>query len=537
MASPVDIELAGKALQAVCEEMGIVLQRSAFSPNIKERRDFSCALFDGEGRLLAQAAHIPVHLGAMPDTVAEVRSRFRLRPGDIVITNDPFKGGTHLPDVTLVKGVFLDGESGPAYYLVARAHHADVGGATPGSMPLATRLEDEGVLIEPALLMEEGKPNRALLEDILSKVRRPEERKGDLAAQAAALKRGEERLLETLAREGPGRLISLQEALLDYGERVMRDLISEIPNGEYAFEDALDDDGLGSGPVPIRVRVRIRDEVAEVDLSESGGQLKTGLNTVRSVTRSSVYYVFFALVGEGYPCNAGSLRPIRVVTRPGTLVDAMPPAPVAAGNVETSQRIVDALLGALAEALPGRIPAASSGSMNNVAIGGRNGEFAYYETLAGGMGGRPGLPGLSGVHTHMTNTLNTPVEALEQAYPLRVEYYRIRRGSGGNGRFPGGDGLVRAYRFLAPAVVTVLSERRRLAPYGLKGGSPGKKGLNRIRRSGAGGWRLLPGKFTLEALPGDLLEIRTPGGGGWGSLTSEGLRKKYRESMRKDERP
>ncbi len=519
MISPIDIQVTNKLLTAVAEEMGIVLQKSAFSPNIKERRDFSCAVFDGKGRLLAQAAHIPVHLGAMPMTVKEVLGQLTIRPGDVVITNDPFSGGTHLPDITLMSGVFLKGGEKPVFYILARAHHADIGGITPGSMPLARHIDEEGVLISPAYLVQEGEVNQELFDWFMSRVRSREEREGDLRAQMACLDRGAKRLDKILAREGEGSFVEKLDPLLDYGERVMQSVISGLPDGVYEFEDAMDDDGFGSTPVPIRVRLEKTGDGVVADFSNTSPQVESGINTVPSVTAAAVYYCFFCLVGHDYPINAGSLRPIEVITRPGTLLHALPPAPVAAGNVETSQRIVDCVLGALSQAAPDLIPAAGCGTMNNLAVGGRKGRdnhFTYYETIGGGMGGGPGHPGLSAVQVHMTNTLNTPIEALEQEYPLVVEEYSIRRGSGGTGRFPGGDGIIRRYRFLREATVTLLTERRRLSPYGLDGGGPGKAGRNILYRQGETHPEELPGKAHVDMNPGDVLEIRTPGGGGWG---------------------
>ncbi len=519
MISPVDIEITNKILSSIAEEMGIVLQKSAFSPNIKERRDFSCAVFDSRGRLLAQAAHIPVHLGAMPSTVQEILRRFVLNPGDIIITNDPFAGGTHLPDITLMAGVFPDGKPPARFYLTARAHHADIGGITPGSMPLAENIEDEGVLVPPSYLARDGRINHELVEDLMSRVRNREEREGDIKAQLACIERGASRLDELVSREGQDRIEARLDPLLDYGERVMASVISGLPGGVYEFSDFLDNDGLHAEPVEIHVRLQKKCKRVVVDFSDSAPQVKTGINTVRSVTCSAVYYCFFCLAGEGHPINAGSLRPIEVVTRPGTILDAKPPSPVAAGNVETSQRIVDCLLGALSKAMPHIIPAAGCGSMNNLAIGGTRpggGKFAYYETIGGGMGAGPEGPGLSAVQVHMTNTLNTPVEALEQEYPLMIEKYAIRYGSGGNGKFRGGDGIIRTYRFLSNARVTLLTDRRRIAPYGLSGGHPGSTGENILYRKGQDTPEKLQGKTHLDVAPGDRLEIRTPGGGGWG---------------------
>ena len=519
--TPVDIQITGKLLNSIADEMGIVLQKSAFSPNIKERCDFSCAIFDRGGRMLAQAAHIPVHLGAMPLTVKSILEKFSLAPGDVIITNDPFSGGTHLPDITLMRGVFTrDSMEEPLFYVITRAHHADVGGVTPGSMPLARSLSDEGVLIRPSLLVRGGNMNREFLETLVARMRNPDEREGDLDAQIAALERGNDRLREFSAGN---RLQETEERilmLLSYGRRVMEDVIEEIPDGTWKFRDFLDNDGFSADPVPIDVSIEISGNKTTLDFSRSAPQLDSGLNTVRSVTCSAVYYCFFCLTGREHPINHGSLEPITVITRKGSLLDARPGAPVAAGNVETSQRIVDCVLGALARALPDRIPAAGTGSMNNIAMGGTGpdgSEFAYYETLGGGTGACPGKNGLSAVQVHMTNTRNTPVEVIEQEYPLRILEYSIRKGSGGNGRYRGGDGLCRSYCFLAPATVTLLTERRTLSPYGLHGGSPGSRGRNLFFSVRSGTEIELAGKTHVEAEEGDILTILTPGGGGTGT--------------------
>ncbi len=521
MVSSVDIEILNKTLISIAEEMGIVLQRSAFSPNIKERRDFSCAIFDSSGQLLAQAAHIPVHLGAMPDTVAVIRRDFDLEPGDIIITNDPFAGGTHLPDITLISGVFSPRNERLLFYLVSRAHHADVGAKVPGSMALVRHLEDEGVVIRPSFFSKNGQILDDYLHDLVSLMRNKRERAGDLRAQVASLLRGETRLQDVLNRYGEERLFSQLPHLISYGKRFMENTIGRIPDGSYEFQDFLDDDGAGSGPIPIHTRIDICGDRAVVDFDGTAMQLPTGLNATKSVTRSAVYYCFFCLVGEGYPVNSGSLAPVEVRIPVGCLLNPMPPAPVAAGNVETSQRVVDTVLGALSKALPEVIPAASCGSMNNLSIGGvgRHGdEFTYYETIGGGMGARPGKNGLSGVQVHMTNTLNTPIEALELAYPIMVEQYGIRRGSGGQGRYSGGDGIIRRYKFMSHCKFSLLTERRRLAPWGLNGGQDGRMGKNLLMRDGSDRVEGLPGKCVIEAKPGDVLEIRTPGGGGWGFL-------------------
>ena len=519
-ATPVEIQITAKLLNSIADEMGLVLKKSAFSPNIKERCDFSCAVFDRTGRMLAQAAHIPVHLGAMPMTVRTILERFSFKPGDVIITNDPFSGGTHLPDITLMRGVFTrHGGDEPLFYVINRAHHADVGGVTPGSMPLARSLSEEGVLIEPSLLVEAGEINQKMLETLTSLMRNPEERSGDIGAQLAALERGASRLVEFASRQSPEALEERLTLLLSYGRRIMEDVIGEIPDGTYHFRDFLDNDGFSHEPVPVDVVLEISGTEATLDFTQSAPQLASGLNTVRSVTCSAAYYCFFCLVGQEHPINHGSLEPIKIITRAGTLLDALPGAPVAAGNVETSQRIVDCILGALAQALPEKIPAAGTGSMNNIAMGGRRSDgsdFAYYETLGGGMGARPGSHGLSAVQVHMTNTLNTPVEVIEQEYPLQIMEYSIRKASGGEGKFRGGDGMCRKYRFLAPATVTLLTERRSIAPYGLHGGAPGSRGRNIFYCHETGMEEELPGKAHIEAQQGDILTIMTPGGGGMG---------------------
>jgi len=513
---------------SVAEEMGVTLCRTAHSPNIKERRDYSCAVFDAQGKLVAQAAHIPVHLGAMPLAVeAVLRAEGPLAPfapGDVVILNDPYLGGTHLPDITLVSPVFWRRAPGRrpdlVGFVVSRAHHADVGGMAPGSMPLATELYQEGLVIPPLRLLRRGRRNREVLALLLRNVRTPEERLGDLDAQLAAQRTGEERLLELVERYGRREVARQMAALQDYAERLTRAAIARIPNGSYTFEDALDDDGVSDGPVLIRLRLTVRGERLHFDFTGSAPERPSSVNAVAAVARSAVYYVVRCLLEEGAPTNDGCLKPITFTLPEGSVVNARPPRAVSAGNVETSQRIVDVVLGALAQAT-GRssIPAASAGTMNNVAIGGfdqeRGRPFAYYETLGGGAGAGPSGDGLSAVHTHMTNTMNTPVEALEMTYPFRVRQYAVRRGSGGRGRHHGGDGLVREYEFLAPAQVTIVGERRRRAPWGLRGGRPGAPGRDLLIESG-GRPRKLPSKAQLQVPAGARLRIETPGGGGWG---------------------
>jgi len=526
--------LFGGLLSSVADEMLEALVRTAFSPNIKERRDASTAVFDGRGRLIAQAAAIPVHLGAMPLSVEAALSAFgSWRAGDVVALNDPFRGGTHLPDLTTVSPVFEGGQK-PVAFLATRAHHADVGGATPGSMPLARDIHEEGLRIPPIRLVEAGETAASVWELLLANVRTPEERRGDLKAQIACHRTGERRMGEVILRHGVSELARQVEGLLDYGERLMRSVIERIPDGEYGFEDVLDGDGMGTIGIPIRVRIGIRRDQATVDFTGSAPECPGGVNAVLAVTRSAVLYAFLGLLVTPWEkggatlydplLNAGCFRPIRVVAPEGTVVHARPPRAVAAGNVETSQRIVDVVLGALARALPGVVPAASQGTMNNLALGGidprRGVPFAFYETIAGGAGATPHADGRDAVHSHMTNTWNTPVEALELACPLRVERYEIRRGSGGRGVHRGGDGVIREIRALAPCSGTFLAERRCFRPYGIQGGDPGASGRDAVVRGEAR--EEIPAKVRLDLAPGDLLSIATPGGGGWGRPDDSG---------------
>ncbi|MGH7563564.1 MAG: hydantoinase B/oxoprolinase family protein [Gemmatimonadota bacterium] len=515
-------------LASIAEEMLETLVRTAYSPNIKERRDCSTAVFDARGALIAQATAIPVHLGAMPMSVAAALEAIQdWRPGDVVILNDPFRGGTHLPDVTTVSPVFAEKGKAPLGFLAARAHHADMGGATPGSMPLSRDIHEEGFRIPPVRLLDAGEPVIPVWELLLANVRTPDERRGDLRAQVACHETGSRRMAEAVGRHGAATIARQSEALLDYGERLMRAVLGRIPDGEYVFEDVMDDDGAGTREIPIRVRIEVKEDAAVVDFTGSAPECAGGVNAVLAITRSAVQYCFLSLLvtlgeeGRGIedpPLNAGCLRPIRVVAPPGTVVNARPPRGVAAGNVETSQRIVDVVLGALARALPDVVPAASQGTMNNLALGGidpRRGEpFAFYETIAGGTGGGPDLDGADATHSHMTNTWNTPVEALEVAYPLRVERYAIRRGSGGRGLHPGGDGIRRDIRALAECRGTLIAERRRSRPYGLQGGEAGAPGEDRLCSGGTES--RLPAKTVLRLAPGDIVSISTPGGGGWG---------------------
>jgi N-methylhydantoinase B len=508
--NPVQLEIFRQLFSSIAEEMGATLMRSAFSPNIKERRDFSCAVFDADGEMVAQAAHIPVHLGSTPLSVQAAIADVDMGTDGHAILNDPYRGGTHLPDITVVSPVVgPDGEV--RFYVANRAHHADVGGISPGSLPLSTHIDDEGLRLAPQRWSEEVR------ERVAEASRTPDERRGDLQAQIAANLRGRQRLVEHMERRG-GEVWAAADELQAYSERFMRRMLRDFPTGEWSFEDLMDGDGFGHDDLAIRCRVAIGEGEATVDFTETVGQTEGPINAPRAVTVSAVLYVFRCLAAEQMPSNGGYMRCIDVVTQEGSLVDAAHPAPVAVGNVETSQRITDTVLGALAEPLPDRVPAASCGSMNNVMIGGPDpdgGEFTYYETLAGGSGAGPGWHGTDAIHTHMTNTLNTPVEALESAYPFRVETYRLRAGSGGEGRWQGGDGVVRTYGFDGPATVTLMTERRRRGPWGLQGGGDGAPGRNVLIRDGDE--EELPAKCTVEVEAGDAIRIETPGGGGHGA--------------------
>ncbi|TMC22604.1 MAG: hydantoinase B/oxoprolinase family protein [Chloroflexi bacterium] len=522
---PISLEIFRSALTAIAEEMGAVLMHSSYSPNIKERRDFSCALFDARGQLIAQAAHIPVHLGSMPDSVAAALASFDdFVPGDIIALNDPYLGGSHLPDITLVAPIFVqvEGASQLIGFAANRAHHADVGGMSPGSMPLATEVYQEGIIIPPIKLWEAGQPNRALLALVLRNVRTPHERRGDLAAQVAANRTAIRRMQELVERWGLPTLEEHFTELMAYAKGIAEATIQTIPDGCYQFTDYLDDDGISEATIPITVTVTVQGCHITVDFRGSAQQVRGNVNTVASVARSATYYVMRCLMPDDAPMNHGTFAPVTVLTPEGTVVNARAPAAVAQGNVETSQRITDAIFGALAQALPDVIPAASQGTMNNITAGGIDPRtqqpFAYYETMGGGMGARPRLDGLSGVHTHMSNTLNTPIEAFEYAYPMRITKYQLRDGSGGDGIARGGDGLLREIAFEVPTEVTLLSERRRLPPYGLHGGEPGQCGENYLEH--AGQKRALAGKVHFRAMPGDRLTIASPGGGGWGKAPS-----------------
>jgi N-methylhydantoinase B len=547
-ADPVKLEIFKSLYSSVAEEMGVSLRRSAFSPNIKERRDYSCAVFDRQGVLIAQGDHMPVHLGSMPMSVRAALDTLQLQPGDIAVLNDPYAGGTHLPDVTMVAGVYGDREPetsgqtelakgapvknsrsrqkserppapGPRllFYVANRAHHADIGGATPGSMGRADEIYQEGLRIPPVKLMIGGEINQDVMRLISANVRLPEEREGDLTAQLGAIRTGETRLLEIVARYGFREADEYARHLVSYTAALMRRRIKDLPDGVYAAEDFLDDDGYTDQAVRIAVKITIDGERATVDFTGSAPQVRGPINAVEAITVSAVYYVFRCLIPGDVPASWGIIEPIKVIAPAGTVVNARLPAPVAGGNVETSQRIVDTVLLALAET-GAPVPAASQGTMNNLTIGGTdqrtNRQFAYYETVAGGMGARPAADGLDGVHTHMTNSLNTPAEAMEYAYPMRVRRYAIRHESGGAGHYRGGSGIVRELELLTDAQVTLLADRRKTRPYGLRGGEAGMAG--RAVLISADGEQEMGSKQSLHASAGDLIRIETPGGGGYG---------------------
>jgi N-methylhydantoinase B len=588
MRDPIELEVFKNLYHSIAEEMGAALRRTSFSPNIKERRDYSCAVFDSRGQVIAMGDHMPVHLGSMPMSVAAAIEQCELNHsplelGDVVMLNDPFRGGTHLPDITMVMPVFANqkkivpqlrarsfranlGAAGPGttakkvtrraapdFYVASRAHHADVGGTYPGSMGPCREIYQEGLRIPPVKIMRGGKIVPDVLALLLNNVRTPEEREGDLGAQIAACQTGAHRIRDLCARYGLARTQKAAADLLDYSEELMRAFLATIPPGEYHAEDFLDDDGVGPTPVRIAVAIKIsrpskksrvetrlaasssartaasNRAIITIDFTGSDPQVQGAVNAVEAITYSACFYVFRCLLRDDVPATAGLMRPIHVIAPPSTVVNARPPAAVAGGNVETSQRIVDVLLRALAQAIPDRIPAAAAGTMNNLTIGGidfrgqnSHGKasptgqaFAYYETIAGGMGARPTKNGVSGVHTHMTNSLNTPAEALENAYPVRLRKYSLRPNSGGRGRHTGGDGIIREIEVLTDAQITVLADRRTRGPYGLNGGSDGAPGRTTIIRHD-GSEEELPGKTSTRLQAGERVRIESPGGGGWG---------------------
>ena len=544
---PIELEIFKNIFHSIAEEMGAALRRTAFSPNIKERRDYSCAVFDAAANVVAMGDHMPVHLGSMPMSVRAAIDKLTLEPGDIAILNDPFCGGTHLPDITLVMPVFIGrsvsrslGRSSrsksrrpkdrkterPDFFVSSRAHHADVGGAHAGSMGVSREIYEEGVRIPPIKLMHGGSMDEGVLALLLNNVRTPREREGDLGAQIAACHTGSTRLAEISARYGLERVERAAAELLAYSEEIMRAFLARVPAGRYEAEDFLDDDGINDDPVRIRCAITFRrvasakrGPLVTVDFTGTDPQVAGSINAVDAIAWSACFYVFRCLLAEDVPATAGLMRPIEVIMPAGTVINSRPPAAVAGGNVECSQRIVDVLLRALAKALPDAIPAAANGTMNNLTIGGmdpRTGEpFAYYETVAGGMGARPGKNGVDGIHCHMTNSLNTPAEALEYAYPFRITRYGLRRGSGGRGQYRGGDGIVREVQVLTDSEVTILSDRRKRGPWGLQGGEDGLPGKTEVLRH-SGAVEELKSKDTRRLAAGERVRVSSPGAGGWG---------------------
>ena len=499
------LEILRNQLESVAEEMGEVLVRGAFSPNITERRDCSTALFDADGRLVAQAEHIPVHLGAMPEAVDAVRDRDP-EPGDVFVLNDPFAGGTHLPDVTLVSPIAPD--EAVVGYAVSRAHHADVGGMAPGSMPAGARdIQQEGLRVPPTRLVAGGERVDAVRDLLEANVRSPAQRRADLRAQLGANERGAERVGELLADHGE-RLLAAFDAVRAYSRERVESELAAFPDGTYTAADRLEGDGVTDADIPIEVAVTVADRSLSVDFSGTAPQVAGNVNAPLSVAKSAVYFVVRSVTDPDVPPNAGCYDPIEVHSPAGTLLNPDPPAAVVGGNVETSQRVADVVFRALSEAVPERVPAAGQGTMNNLVVGGAG--FSYYETIGGGMGASADADGPSGVQVGMTNTLNTPVEALETAYPLRVEAYSLRDDSGGAGRQSGGDGLVRELTVETDATVSLLTERRRHAPWGLAGGADGTCGVNAIDGEA------VSAKVTREVEAGTTVRVETPGGGGYG---------------------
>jgi N-methylhydantoinase B len=514
-----ELEVFRHRCTAIAEEMGAALERSALSSNIQERRDYSCALFDASGRMIAQAAHIPVHLGAMPRSVeAAIAHCAPLNEGDVIILNDPFAGGTHLPDFTTVAPIFWEGVL--VAYSATRAHHADVGGMTPGSMPLSRSLFQEGIIIPPIRLVDRGTRNEAVFSLIVRNSRTQDERRGDLAAQCACHTIAHERLLVLLGRIGVEQFVAQTNALIAYSRRQMELLLAQIPPGRYTAVEYLDDDGISPQHIAIQVALTIDATHILVDFTGTAQQCAGPLNAPRAVTESAVLYALRLIAPDDVPMTAGTSEPISFVIPVGSILNPLPPAAVAGGNVETSQRVVDVVLRALSTAIPDRVPAQSAGTMNNWTMGGLRADgspFAYYETLGGGMGARPTADGLNAVQTHMTNTRNSPVEAFERLYPVRVQELSIRRGSGGDGSHSGGAGLTKRILFVQPATVTLLTERRRLQPAGSRGGDNGAEGQNLLMHADT--VVQLSGKGSVEVHAGDVLTIETPGGGGHGQST------------------
>jgi N-methylhydantoinase B len=531
----VTFEVLRNAFVSIAEEMGASLIHTAFSPNIKERRDCSAAVFNAQGLMVSQAEHIPVHLGAMPESLKaalEIFPESHWNDGDIVILNDPFEGGTHLPDITLISPVVIKNQI--IGFVANRAHHADVGGKAPGSMPGdSTEIYQEGLRIPPIKLVEKHKPNQSLWRLLLANVRTPNERQGDLQAQIAANMTGISRYTTTVKKYGLHVTETFLNDLLDYSEHRMRNQIGKIPKGVFEFTDYMDDDGVTENPVKIHVKVTIHSKHIVFDFTGTEFQTAGNINAPFAVTLSTSYYVLRCITDPSIPANAGCYRPLSVIAPKGCFLNPRLPAAVSAGNVETSQRIVDVLFGALSQALSNRIPAASQGTMNNLIIGGQvpksQQAFTFYETIGGGLGARPTKDGVDGIHSHMTNTANTPIEALETSYPLRVKCYHLSPNSAGRGKYRGGLGIRRDIEILTEtAVVSIQSERRKHTPWGLQGGDAGRKGKNRLYHNNQ--WLDLPGKVTLRVQQGDIVSIQTPGGGGFGKPATR------RQSLKEQDR-
>ncbi|NLV07990.1 hydantoinase B/oxoprolinase family protein [Haloarcula rubripromontorii] len=504
---PVTLEILRNQLESVATEMGHVLIRGAYSPNIKERQDCSTALFDASGRMVAQAEHIPVHLGAMPDAVDVVLQKDP-KPGDVFIVNDPFAGGTHLPDITLVSTIAPNDEV--IGYAVSRAHHADVGGSSPGSMPPgAKEIYEEGFRLPAVRLVDGGEPNAAVHDLIRANVRTPDEREADLRAQRAANERAEERIGELLEEHG-STLLDAFDAVIEYSRERVETELDALPDGTYRAQDILEGDGVTDADILITVAVTIDGASVSVDFAGTADQVAGNLNAPLSVAKSAVYFVVRAITDPEIPPNHGCYEPVSVSAPAGSVLNPDAPAAVVGGNVETSQRVMDVTLAALATAVPDRVPAGGQGTMNNLIIGDRAGEFTYYETIGGGFGARPGKDGMDGVQVGMTNTLNTPVEAMETEYPLRVERYALRPSSGGDGRYRGGLGLERTVTVETDATVSLLTERRRTAPDGIDGGKDGATGENLVDGEP------VPAKASVDVEAGSTISVRTPGGGGHG---------------------
>jgi N-methylhydantoinase B len=503
---PVTLSVLASGLAGIAEEMGAVLIRGSYSSNIKERRDCSTALFDSEGRMVAQAEHIPVHLGAMPEAVAAIMVRDP-QPGDVFAINDPYSGGTHLPDITLVSPVAPEGEI--IGYAVTRAHHSDVGGMRPGSAPSDSReIFQEGIIIPPVRLVRGGEYVGDVLALLLANVRTPAIRRGDLRAQIAANNIAEQRTGELIERRGKDTVLAAFEEVISYAEKRTREAIRDLPDGERAAEDFMEGDGISDEDIPIRANVSIEGDSMTIDFAGTADTVRGNVNCPLPVTRSACYFALRVLLPDDVPANAGTYAPLTIRAPEGSLINATYPAAVVAGNVETSSRIADAVLSALSSFAPEEVPAQGQGTMNNLVIGGSG--WTYYETIGGGQGASAKGEGPSGVHVGMSNTFNTPIEAFEMEYPMRVERYELLYGSGGNGEHRGGDGIVRAVRVLEPASLSLLTDRRRHGPHGACGGEPGRVGRNLL------GSEELPPKVSREMEEGDVVTVETPGGGGYG---------------------